>query len=379
MPHVALGRSHPVLTFIQRSRYWLLALVAVIVVLFPHVSLSAQTQTAYPPFIDPHVNDYAQILEPTTAASLRSELGQFQAETGVQAVVLTVNSVQDYPTGDQTIESFATNLFNTWGIGDRTRDDGILLLVAVGDREMRLELGSGYASRYDAVAQSIIDRDMIPHFRDGDYNGGILAGARAVIRHFHPSQPAPVPTSGGGDADGLQQVGEVITEHPNTAKAAGGGAAVVTIGTPMLLLWNRHRSRTCSKCGTKMVRLDERQDDKSLNRGQRKEEALGSVDYDVWQCPSCSAELVNRYSNHFSQYCTCPACDYKTLKEKSRTIRRPTYSSTGQREIKQTCSYCNYRGKRYETIPKRTRSSSSSSSSHGGGGSSSGGGASGSW
>jgi len=382
MHHFATIRRSRLAPLIRRYRYWLVSLVAVLALVLPNLSLGAQAQTAYPPFLDAHVNDYAQILEASDKAELRSLLSEFQAETGVQAVVLTVNSIRDYQTGDTTIESFATNLFNSWGIGDRTRNDGILMLVAVGDREMRIELGMGYSSRYDAVAQSVIDRHMIPYFRDGDFSRGIVTGARAVVSSFNPNAPPPTatsPSSRSYDSDGLEFVGEMIAENPDTAKAAGGGVAVLAIGVPILTVWNRHRTRVCPTCHTRMVRLDERTDDQYLNPGQKKEESLGSVDYDVWQCPSCNEELIKRYSSLLSQYGTCPACHYKTLKQHSRVVRHPTYTSTGRREIKETCTHCSHRGTRHETIPMKTRSSSSSGSSHGGGGRSSGGGASGKW
>ena len=412
---------HRCAAWIHHSRYWLISLVTVLLLL-TNLSFVGQAQSTYPPFLDPHVNDYAEVLDANDAATLRSLLGEFQTETGVQAVVLTVNSVQDYGTGDSTIESFATNLFNTWGIGDRTRNDGILMLVAVGDREMRIELGMGYDSSYDAVAQSIIDQQMLPYFRDGNYGQGIVAGANAVVSQFNPATPAPAsappansyggsnpapavetPASDYGGSGGLEEIGNLITDNPNTTGAVGGGLAVLAIGAPIVAFWNRHRTRTCPNCKARMVRLSEQLDDQYLDPGQRKEEALGSVDYDVWQCPSCNQEIIKRYGNPISQYSSCPACHYKTLKTKSRVINRPTYTSTGRREIQEDCNYCSYHRTRYAAIPKRKRNhnhvgggaSSSSGSfggfhgggshggssggSHGGGGSSSGGGASGGW
>ena len=417
--HQSAVDCHRCAAWIRRSRYWLISLVAVLGLLATNLSLVGQAQNAYPPFLDPHVNDYAQVLEADDAATVRSLLSGFQSEAGVQTVVLTVNSVQDYSTGDATIESFATNLFNTWGIGDRTRNDGILMLVAVGDREMRIELGMGYDSSYDAVAQSVIDQHMLPDFRDGNYSQGIVAGANAIVNQFNAANPAPAavpPASSYGDSSpvatandyggsgGPEEVGDLLADNPDTAKALGGGAAVLAIGTPIIVFWNRHRTRTCPNCKTRMVRLSEQLDDQYLDPGQRKEEMLGSVDYDVWQCPNCNQELIKRYGNLISQYSSCPACHYKTLRTKSRVIESPTYTSTGCREIQETCNYCNHHGTRYAVIPKRTRNNNhfggassssfggshgsssgsshgggSSGGSHGGGGSSSGGGASGGW
>jgi uncharacterized membrane protein YgcG len=60
------------------------------------------------------------------------------------------------------IESFATNLFNTWGIGDREKSNGFMILVAVHDRRVRIELGSGYSGEMDQVMQRVMNEDMLP-------------------------------------------------------------------------------------------------------------------------------------------------------------------------------------------------------------------------
>ena len=94
----------------------------------------ARAQEGYPPPVDKYVNDYAGVLDLIAEDALRDDLSRLDNQTGIEMTVLTVDSIYDYGTGDPTIESFATNLFNTWGIGDRTRNDGILILVAVRDR-----------------------------------------------------------------------------------------------------------------------------------------------------------------------------------------------------------------------------------------------------
>ena len=167
--------------------------------------------------------------------------------------------------------------------------------------------------------------------------------------------------------------------------AAGGGVA-----TRYWLKWRRHRARDCPKCQVAMHRLAEHEDDEFLRAGQRQEEALKSVDYDVWLCPDCGYHTVAPYTSHFSRYSKCTACHYKTLSTSSETIRSATYTSTGQARITETCHHCDHSHSYLRTLPRleettsSSSSSSNSSSSSGssgssGGGSSSGGGASGSW
>jgi len=368
-------RSGP-LAWLRRYRYWFIACITALFLLIPYSSGNVQAQAGYPPFLDPHLNDYGRVVEANDATTIRTTLRQFQQETGIQVVVMTVNSVQDYGTGDRTIESFATNLFNTWGIGDRTRNDGILLLVAPGDRKVRIELGSGYSSRYDAVAQTIIHNQILPYFRDGLISRGVVTGTNGIVSRFRSgtsAQPAVgINPLGGIGSTGAGPRQEVVW---GGAIAFGGSlAALLTV----FLSWNRHRKRQCPRCQTEMQCLDEQADDAFLRAGQRKEESLESVDYDVWKCPKCGHHQIHSYANWFSRYHKCPGCSTKAMEVHTTTTRHASYTHTGEERIDEHCRHCSHERTRYRTIPRRTRSSSSSGGS-GGGGRSSGGGASGSW
>lgn len=144
-----------------------------------------------------------------------------------------------------------------------------------------------------------------------------------------------------------------------------------------------------------MRRLDETSDDAYLDAGQQAEEALGSVNYDVWKCPSCNWHTLKPYRRWFSSTKVCPDCAYRTLRVRSHTVRRPTYFSTGTKQIDMSCSHCDFSDTDTVILPRLTRqeshggsftgshSGSSAGGSTGGGsfggGRSSGGGASGSW
>ena len=79
-----------------------------------------------------------------------------------------------------TIESFATNLFNMWGIGDATRNDGVLILVAVQDQLVRIELGAGYDESYSDRMWVVINEHFLSDFRRGRYSQGVVSGVRAL-------------------------------------------------------------------------------------------------------------------------------------------------------------------------------------------------------
>lgn len=119
-----------------------------------------------------------------------------------------------------------------------------------------------------------------------------------------------------------------------------------------------------------MKLLDEKADDEALEGGQQREEAVKSVDYDVWQCGECGERLVLRYKRWFTSYSECPACKFWTVKSRTRTLIPATTSSGGLAEVTRTCQHCGFGDTRQHATPRL----SSSSSSSGGGSSSSGGG-----
>ena len=161
-----------------------------------------RAQGGYPEPVDLYVNDFARLLTPEHAAAIRSLFSDLKRDSGIEAVAVTIGSIGDYPTGDATIESFATHLFNTWGVGDRAKNNGVLILVAVNDRQVRIEVGSGYGTGLNAAMQEVIDEHMLPAFRRDEYSRGIYDGARAVVHELTGQWPdalAP-PSSASGDA-----------------------------------------------------------------------------------------------------------------------------------------------------------------------------------
>lgn len=141
---------------------------------------------------------------------------------------------------------------------------------------------------------------------------------------------------------------------------------------------------------------DEDADDALLDAGQKQEERLGAVDYDVWKCPGCGRHDFNRYPAWFTVYGQCPRCQYKTMNTNTTIVEQPTRHNTGQKRIDQQCQHCDYSHSEIMILPvlpeekDNTSSSSSTRSSIGsntssssdttfGGGSSTGGGASGKW
>ncbi|MFQ5437412.1 MAG: TPM domain-containing protein [Paracoccaceae bacterium] len=163
----------------------------------------ASAQTLPAPSSGP-VADLAGILEPRTEADIENAVRDLGAATGVELVVLTIRRLSDYDAGPG-IEGFATSLFNKWGIGDKDRNDGVLLLVAVDDHKMRIELGKGFPDSADPVAADIISDTLRPAFRASNLSGGIEKGVSAIAERIAPlagqTDPTPAkPKSTGGSA-----------------------------------------------------------------------------------------------------------------------------------------------------------------------------------
>lgn len=122
------------------------------------------------------VNDYAEILAPEETASLEAKLNTIKVSTGSEIAIVTIKSLED-----ETIGDYAVRLFEEWGIGKQGADNGLLLLIAIDDREMRIEVGYGLEGTItDAQAYWIIRDVLTPAFTRGDYYEGI-AGAVDTI------------------------------------------------------------------------------------------------------------------------------------------------------------------------------------------------------
>lgn len=123
-----------------------------------------------------HVNDFAGLLSEGARTTIESELSLFNASTSNEiAVAIVPNMGGDY------IENYAVRLFEEWGVGKKDRDNGVLLMLAIEEREMRIEVGYGLEGALpDSLAQRILDNEMTPLLQKGDYDGAVSAGVRAI-------------------------------------------------------------------------------------------------------------------------------------------------------------------------------------------------------
>src|SRR6516165_6022920 len=129
------------------------------------------------PALTGRVVDQANIIPAATRSALEQRLADLEAKSGIQLVVATVASL-----GGQEIEPYANQLFRTWKLGEKTKNNGVLLLVAPNERRVRIEVGYGLEGTLtDALSKVIITNAMAPRFKSGDYSGGISRGVDDII------------------------------------------------------------------------------------------------------------------------------------------------------------------------------------------------------
>ncbi len=153
-------------------------------------------QKDYSPYPNPdegYVTDLANLLSDEQQERLESLLSAREKKTGVEIVVVTINSIKDFPgTSNRSIEEFAKALFDTYGIGNMPKNDGVLLLVAIKDRKARIELGAGYGHKRDSESSRIMNKKIIPSFKKARYAKGIIKGTESLAHEFAYVFPIPI-------------------------------------------------------------------------------------------------------------------------------------------------------------------------------------------
>ncbi|MGA7869732.1 MAG: TPM domain-containing protein [Candidatus Binatus sp.] len=184
------------------------------------------SEAKFPPLTGRVVDD-AGVLNSYTVGELTLMLADHERITGEQVVVVTLRSLQGYP-----IEDFGYQLGRHWGIGQKGKNNGALLIVVPKEHKVRIEVGYGLEGTLtDATSRTIIEQSILPAFRRGDYNFGVLAGTQAILQVL------------GGNALSAEPVSHPVA---NSAAATEGFVVVwcLLFFGPWLIFfinWFRHR------------------------------------------------------------------------------------------------------------------------------------------
>lgn len=380
-----------------------------------------------------YVSNPDGVLSSETEARLNQMLAQAWQQSSAEIAVV---AVADIDTPDD-IDRFATDLFESWGIGKADNDNGVLILVARDSRHAVIRTGRGMEGPLpDVIAGRILRDKMFPAFREGDYDTGITQATEEVARiATDPRYADELRSKYDNDSrasDSDFDADEFFDWYLNMALAvgiifllialfAGRGKdlrksyaslerlrlpalffTVLCLGAPLPALLIIHRRmnrirkkpRKCPNCQSAMKRLDEEADNAYLTPAQDAEERLNSIDYDVWLCPTCSETDIIPYVNKSKQYSVCERCGARaSVLTQNRTIVRPTTRHEGRGVRTYVCQACGHTKDVPYTIPKEQAppvmiipggrgggfSGGGFSGGSFGGGSTMGGGASGSW
>ena len=312
------------------------------------------------------VTDMSGTLREDTIARLNSTIGEFERTNGAEMAVVVIRSLDGL-----TIEEAAVKLFELWKIGKESKDNGLLLLWSTGDRRVRVEVGYGLEGALpDGKVGAILDARVIPKFKSGEFDEGLLAGVDALLsgaRDEPMELPSPRSESYASDGPGI---GAVVIGLL--------GGLPLSVGSIVgFRKWRRRRRRRCPACQTLMTLLGESHDNALLEQGQQAEERIKSVDYDVWKCGACGHHFTLRYPKWFSSYSKCTQCHHRTKSSTEKVLAAATTTSSGSARVVETCAFCTFHREYTKVLPRIESSGSSSSGSSSGGSSSFGGGGSG--
>ena len=303
----------------------------------------------------------------------------------IAVVVVPSIGVKSEPGPNNPHRKYATDLFNSWGVGKPGflgmssvyGDNGVLLFVAIDDKASEIVLGDGIDQDEEVrVADQINQNVIVKNFRDyDDPNSALYEGTRAIATRIFSvtdlDSPVMLPS--------VSKSGRKVTSSNRKRRRrrgpitwlpflAGGG---VLGGLGLIVggrYYMRYRPRHCPSCSDEMILLEEDQDDVFLEEPERVEEYLGSVDYDIWGCAKCEEIIKLRYGKLLTRYSKCPDCWYITVLTVKNVLSRATYTRGGRVRVVEDCKSCNYSRSYVYRTPKKVKSSSGSSSFGSGGG-----------
>lgn len=140
------------------------------------LSFTASAEEIAVPALTAHITDLTNTLSAEQRSTLEAKLQALETQKGSQIAVLIIPTTQP-----ETIEEYSIRVVDQWKLGRKKIDDGVLLLIAKTDRKLRIEVGYGLEGVLpDVIAKRIIAEDITPHFKQGDYYGGIVAGITRI-------------------------------------------------------------------------------------------------------------------------------------------------------------------------------------------------------
>ena len=364
-----------------------------------------------------YVSNPDGILNESTVNTLNVKLDSLAQNNGAQVTVVVLNSI-----GYEVIDNFAWSLFDKWRPGKEKEDNGLLVLFVLDQKKVRFETGYGLEGVIpDAIAKRIQSPVMIPEFRNGNYDAGMLAGVNSIISAINKEPVAEEVTAPVFNWNEVLPFAlavyillalltflwtrsitsqtlrnntlttnlsryKVIRENSNSVNSMVGLylpaillALILFFASSLYLLFllpipltvlpsylygrsQMYRVRRapipCKACGGQMHILSEKEDDEHLRLSQKMEEELKAIDYDVFVCENCKEEAIFTLDKK-SQYDICPKCSTKAfILDSKRMIVAPTYVNAGTERLTYKCRFCGYQENNNRNLPRLKRNNS---------------------
>lgn len=344
----------------------------------PNVHLQDKTQ---------YVSDPEHLLSPQALSRVNNTLAMLEDSTTVETAFVIVDDI-----GQADIYDFTLALSRNWGVGKKDKNNGVVVVFALNQREVRIQTGSGVEGVLpDVAARRLIDRDVIPNMKNGDLDGAVSSLSSSLYQVFTNPEAAAELRSEQDDFSPKEILKILLffcivvtiiaffllgytlwnMRKMNTYRRALmlresgwvfiilsvvslGGALIPTLIYFYLARYYREKRRKCDVCGTQMNKLSETEDNAYLTKGQDTEEQLKSVDYDVWLCPKCGTTEIFPFVSKSTKYRVCPACHSRSQGLLyDRVEVQPTHSREGKGVKVYQCKNCNHKDEEHYTIPKK--------------------------
>ncbi|MGR3275011.1 TPM domain-containing protein [Acaryochloris marina NIES-2412] len=341
------------------------------------------------------VTDMANVLSPQTEAKLNQLITDLEAKNGSEIAVVTVANTAP----SASPKAFATSLFNHWGIGKKEEDNGVLFLISKGDRRVEIKTGYGIeAILPDAKVGRIIDQQILPKFKTGNFDQGTLKGTQLLVTHLGSDSSVTV------SSNPIPNTSQDSSDFSWILWVLGGGGFI----GGMSFLINRKkgallkpgkRSRVsreeysndlrstpprCIYCQKSLKKVNTEILSPHLTTIEQTAQKMGSVKFIGWKCssscPNASDSIhIRAYIWNQISFRECSNCEEYTTRHATEILEEATEKECGKQLITQMCVCCGLYKEYQEKTPrlKPVRSRSSSTSSYGGYGGYSGGGGSG--
>jgi len=282
----------------------LISAVIFFILLFILIACSHQPTLLELPEFSSFVNDYTGTIDPVWLNKTEYLAAKLEEETGCEVAVAVIETIDGV-----SIEEYASKLFEKWGIGKKDQDNGLLFLVALDERELRIEVGYGLEGVItDLEAKYIINNVIIPEFKDNDFGRGIHNGVAAISNKIYRDLRLP----------------EISYSRSisSTSKKSSDGFPLSSILTIIIIV-------IATVLPLSVVGL-----------------------------------LVGiNFIRYYRRNHRCPKCGKIGLATIRKVLINPTYEYPGRVHLKTTCKYCGFQEESTKNIPRRSKSVSGSISS----------------